>query len=87
MIKRIATSLALTAGTAVLETADRLTAEEKERRKKNGLCMYCGNKNHFADKCDKNPHNNSKGRLAEVSEESDSESEATPSAPSEVTEK
>lgn len=34
--------------------ADRkLTAAERERRKKNGLCMYCGEPGHMADKCPK----------------------------------
>jgi hypothetical protein len=28
-----------------------LTTEEKERRRKNKLCMYCGGSNHFADSC------------------------------------
>src|SRR5690606_11193888 len=31
----------------------RLTQEEKDKRRKEGLCMYCGAKGHFANKCPK----------------------------------
>lgn len=29
----------------------RLTPQEKQRRRDNGLCLYCGGENHFADNC------------------------------------
>jgi hypothetical protein len=38
--------------TKILGPDGKLLPEEKERRKKNDLCMICGSKNHFADKCD-----------------------------------
>ena len=37
----------------VLGPDGKLLPEEKERRKKNDLCMVCGGKGHFSDKC---PH-------------------------------
>jgi len=35
----------------VLGPDGKLLPEEKERRKQNDLCMVCGDKGHFADKC------------------------------------
>jgi len=29
----------------------KLTQEEKEKRRKEGLCMYCGQKGHYASRC------------------------------------
>ena len=37
----------------VLGPDRKLLPEEKERRKKNDLCLVCGGKGHFSDKC---PH-------------------------------
>lgn len=42
-----------------LDTKGKLTEEEKERRKKNSLCMYCGAANHSQTDCP-NKKNNSK---------------------------
>ena len=43
-----------------------ITAEEKQRRRDNKLCLYCGGKNHFAGDCPIK-----KARLAAISFESD----------------
>src|SRR5712675_493410 len=32
-----------------------LSQEEKDRRRRNNLCSYCGGQNHFADRCPKKP--------------------------------
>ena len=48
-----------------------ITAEEKQRRRDNKLCLYCGGKNHFAGDCPIK-----KARLAAVSIDSDSENES-----------
>src|SRR5712672_2239532 len=32
-----------------------LSQEEKDRRRRNNLCSYCGGQNHFADWCPKKP--------------------------------
>ena len=63
----------------VLGTDGKLLPEEKERRRKNGLCMLCGSKNHFVDKC---PSNTNKtparaAHLEELDEESVSEASAS----------
>jgi len=60
---------------SILGPDGKLLPEEKERRCKNDLCMICGSKNHFADKC---PSNKDKtcGRsahLEELVEEPDTE--------------
>jgi hypothetical protein len=61
----------------VLTSAGHLTPEEKERRRRDGLCGYCGDSGHFAAKC---PKNNSKPKetkahatatISEVSDNSD----------------
>lgn len=46
-----------------------ITAEEKQRRRDNGLCLYCGGENHFAGSCPVK-----KARLAAVSIDSENES-------------
>jgi Retrotransposon gag protein len=33
----------------------KLAEEEKQRRRKNGLCLYCGGKGHFANQCPMRP--------------------------------
>jgi len=33
-----------------------LSQEEKDRRRRNNLCSYCGGQNHFADRCLKRPN-------------------------------
>jgi hypothetical protein len=38
-----------------------LTAEEKQRRRENNLCNYCGEPGHYADTCVKTTKNNEKG--------------------------
>jgi hypothetical protein len=46
-----------------------ITAEEKQRRRDNGLCLYCGGENHFAGSCPVK-----KARLAAVTIDSENES-------------
>lgn len=46
-----------------------ITAEEKQRRREKGLCLYCGGSNHFAGDCPVK-----KARLAVVSVDSENES-------------
>lgn len=59
--------------TGKLNSAGKLTSEEREHRMKNGLCLYCGKSGHEAKECRKAAHNHeTHGRAAAV---------ATPSAP------
>jgi hypothetical protein len=46
-----------------------ITAEEKQRRRDNGLCLYCGGDNHFASACPAK-----KARLAAVTVDPENES-------------
>lgn len=48
---------------------EHITAEEKQRRRSNGLCLYCGGENHFAGSCPVK-----KARLAVVTIDSENES-------------
>lgn len=59
----------------ILGPDGKLLPEEKERRKQNDLCMVCGEKGHYSDKC---PHrkDNSKGRAATLEECEECQSEA-----------
>lgn len=41
----------------------KLTVEEKERRRRLNLCMYCGEGGHYLDKCPKKSDNLGKGRV------------------------
>ncbi len=64
----------------------KLLPEEKERHRKNDLCMICGSKNHFADKCPSNK-DKTQGRAAqleEVDKEPDSEGSASEDSSSEL---
>lgn len=70
----------------VLGPDGKLLPAEKERRRKNDLCMICGSKDHYADKCPSN-RDNTHGRAAhleEVDEESDSEGSASDDDASEL---
>lgn len=58
----------------VLTSAGHLTPEEKDRRRREGLCGYCGEKGHFAASCPKNtskPKETKARATATVSEVSD----------------
>jgi hypothetical protein len=62
----------------VLGPDGKLLPEEKERRKKNGLCIICASKDHMADKCPARK-DQAQGKVAHIeslSEEEDSASEA-----------
>jgi Domain of unknown function (DUF4939) len=48
----------------------KLTGEEKDRRMKEGLCLYCGEKGHIAGACPKS--RSTKGRSAVIESRSDS---------------
>ena len=37
----------------LLKFSKKLSAQEKERRRRENLCMYCGGEGHFVDKCPK----------------------------------
>jgi Retrotransposon gag protein/Zinc knuckle len=64
-----------------LTSSGRLTEEEKERRRKENLCFYCGDPGHFGNKCPKAAKDKkSKGRLADVKEESEESAPETPTA-------
>lgn len=70
----------------ILGPDGKLLPEEKERRRKNDLCMICGSKNHFADKC---PSNKDKSQaraahLEELDEEPESEASASEDDSSEL---
>ncbi|SJL04330.1 uncharacterized protein ARMOST_07696 [Armillaria ostoyae] len=57
----------------------RLTQEEKDRRKKNNLCMFCGGK-HKTDDCNKcKAAASTKGRAAEVEDPPPASEEPAPS--------
>ena len=66
----------------VLGPDGKLLPEEKERRRKNNLCLMCGSKDHFVDKCPTR-QDSTRGRaanLASINEEgSHSEPESSPS--------
>ncbi len=69
----VASSPATPAATAMDLDAMRvkhITADEKQRRRDNGLCLYCGGANHFASSCPVK-----RARLAQVIVESDSEND------------
>ena len=38
-----------------LDASGKIKQDERERRRKNNLCMYCGGKGHTADNCNKRP--------------------------------
>ena len=50
-----------------LNKSRKLTLAEKERRKKNGLCMFCGAKGHLINDCDKRKQAEAKARAAKTS--------------------
>jgi hypothetical protein len=56
----------------------KLLPEEKERRKKNNLCLICASKEHFVDKCPqrKEPTQARAATLETVDEDDGSPSEA-----------
>ena len=72
--------------TKILGPDGKLLPEERERRRKNNLCMICGSDKHFADKCPSNK-DKAQGRSAhldDVQEDTfseDSASEADASEP------
>jgi hypothetical protein len=45
-----------------LDKGGKLTTNEKDRRKRLGLCLYCGSADHKLDNCDKRKKNEAKGR-------------------------
>src|SRR5258706_901123 len=59
----------------ILGPDGKLLPEEKERRRKNDLCMICGSKNHFAKKCPSNKDRTQgcAAHLEEVEEEPNNE--------------
>ena len=61
----------------------KLLPEERERRRKNNLCMICGSKHHFADKCPSNKQARA-AHIEEVDEEPDSEGSVSEEEPSEL---
>lgn len=63
----------------VLGPDGKLLPEEKERRKKNDLCLVCGSEGHFSDKC---PHRKApaKARAADLEPITDEDEEAPGSA-------
>jgi len=53
----------------ILGPDGKLLPSEKERRRKNNLCMICGSKDHFSDKCD-HRKDSASGRVATIDEDS-----------------
>ena len=71
--------------TKILGPDGKLLPEERERRRKNNLCMICGSDKHFVDKCPSNK-DKAQGRSAhldDVQEESLSEGSASEAEASE----
>ena len=42
----------------------KLTKEEKQRRREEGLCLYCGKSGHYANKCNQAPKSSKKASLS-----------------------
>ena len=61
----------------------KLLPEEKDRRRKNNLCMICGSKYHFSDKCQhhKEPLQGHTAAIAPISEDEESGHEEDSSTP------
>ena len=62
-----------------LTSLGKLTEEEKERRRKENLCFYCGDPSHYGNKCPKAAKDRKvKGRLAEIEEVPEDSPEEVP---------